>query len=277
MSMMNLWNLCRTSRTAGGIALAALVGSLALPNALEAQSCILTRLDSPVLSAFGDEFGAEQQRWQATMGYRYGYSFRHFRGSHEEPNRVEEHSQVVNNVSLLDFGVRYYFNQRTSLSVGIPYVDATRDAGLRDENRVVVQRYQRSHTDGLGDVTAILNRLLWDPATHRRSNLSLGVGIKIPTGSYDQEQTRLSFDDDGTIVSSTSVADYSVQPGDFRGLRSGCRCRQHRCSGVTRMHRFAGDRRRRRRRPGRCRRRKAAHTRHPAQRPLRVCTRPLRR
>lgn len=192
-----------------------LFAALMAPASLSAQSCILTRLDSPVLSAFSEDFGAtEAQPWQATFGYRYGYSFRHFRGSHEEPHRVAEHSQVVNNVSLLDLGFRYSFDSRTSLSVGIPYVDATRDGGLRDENRVVVQRYERSHTQGLGDITAIFNRLLWDPATHRRSNLSMGVGVKFPTGDYDQKQTRLRFDDDGNIVRSTSVADFSVQPGD---------------------------------------------------------------
>lgn len=180
-----------------------------------AQSCILTRLDSPVLSAFDTDFGStDANRWQATMGYRYGYSFRHFRGSHEEPHRVEEHSQVVNNVNLLDFGIRYQFNNRTSLSVGIPYVDATRSAGLRDQNRVVVDRYTRSETNGLGDMTAIVNHLMWDPATHHRSNLSVGVGIKFPTGDNEQEQTRLRFDDNGNITSSTSPADFSVQPGD---------------------------------------------------------------
>lgn len=192
-----------------------LLSGLLVPASLSAQSCILTRLDSPVLNAFNGEFGAsELQRWQATLGYRYGYSFRHFRGSHEEPHRVEEHSQVVNNVNLLDVAVRYRFDDRNSLSVGLPFLDATRDGGLRDDNRVVVQRYERSHNTGIGDMTAIFNHLLWDPATHRRSNLSLGVGIKFPTGDHDQEQTRLRFDDDGNITSSTSVADFSVQPGD---------------------------------------------------------------
>lgn len=179
-----------------------------------AQSCILTRLDSPVPSAFDEEFGAaDEQPWLASFGYRYGYSFRHFRGSHEEPHRVEENSQVVNNVHLLDLGIRYQFNPRTSLSVGIPYVDAGRSAGLRDENRTVVERYTRSETNGLGDMTAIFNRLLRDPTTHRRSNLSLGIGVKFPTGDYEQQQTRLRLDD-GKLVSSASVADYSVQPGD---------------------------------------------------------------
>lgn len=192
-----------------------MLGALTMPFSLEAQSCVLTRLDSPVLSAFDKEFNpaAAHQRWQFTFGYRYGYSFRHFVGTEEQVHRAEENSQVVNNVNLADFSLRYNLGTRTSLTVGAPYLEATRSGGLRNEDGVVIKRYTRSETDGVGDVTLVAKRLLWDPSTHRRSNLSLGGGVKFPTGDYEQLQTRLSIED-GEEVTSTSTADYSVQPGD---------------------------------------------------------------
>jgi hypothetical protein len=200
----------------GCLALVAVLALSLAPAPLAAQSCILTRLDTPVLNAFDTEFNpaAEGQRWQATFGWRYGYSFRHFVGTEEQTERVEEHSNVVNNVNLADVSLSYNFSARNSISVGIPFLMATRSSGLRDENRVVVQRYTRSNNRGMGDITVVGHHLLWDPVTHRRSNISLGLGVKLPTGDNMQQQNTLSFDDNGEIVAETSTADNSVQPGD---------------------------------------------------------------
>jgi hypothetical protein len=198
-----------------GLVVLSLIAAFLLPVSAAAQSCVLTRLDSPVLNAFDDEFdpAGEHQKWQLTVGWRYGYSHRHFVGTDEQEERAEENSQVVNNVNLADFSLRYNFDSRTSLTVGIPYLMATRDGALRGENREVLRRYQRSSTSGIGDVTAVAKRLMWDPSSHRRSNLSLGLGVKFPTGDYKQPQTTIEMVD-GEEVATTSIADYSVQPGD---------------------------------------------------------------
>lgn len=198
------------------LALLAAVACFAwIPTSLRAQSCILTRLDSPVLNAFDSEFNpaAADQRWQATVSWRYGYSFRHFVGTEEQKERVEEHSQVVNNVNLLDVAVRYNFTAQTSLTVGVPYLMATRSGALRGEDREVIRRYQRSSTRGIGDMTVVANHLIWDPTTHRRSNLSLGAGIKLPTGETMQQENRIDLEE-GEEVVSQRTADLSVQPGD---------------------------------------------------------------
>ena len=110
------------SHTAWIIAALAILGLLFISGTSSAQSCVLTRVESPVMNAFDDEFNpaAQDQRWQATFGWRYGYSHRHFVGTEEQVHRAEEHSQVVNNVNLADFSLRYNFNARTSISVGIP-------------------------------------------------------------------------------------------------------------------------------------------------------------
>jgi len=195
--------------------LAGLLGLILIPAWAQAQSCVLTRLDSPVLNAFDSEFDpdAEAQKWQATFAWRYGYSHRHFVGTDEQEERAEEHSQVVNNVNLADFALRYSFNSQTSITVGIPYLMATRDGALRDENRHVIKRYQRSSNRGIGDITVVGNRLLWDPATHRRANVNLTFGVKLPTGENMQPENRISLVDGEEVVTS-ETGDFSVQPGD---------------------------------------------------------------
>ena len=192
------------------------IGALLVPPSVTAQSCVLTRLDTPVMDAFHEDFtptGAHQ-RFQASLGHRYGYSFRHFVGTDEQEERMAEHSQVVNNVNIIDLSMRYSFNSQTSLSVGLPYLTANRDGALRNAEGHVIARYTRSQTEGLGDVTVVAKHLLWDPATHRRSNLSLGIGIKAPTGDYKQRQSTLSLRGGQIVRSDGGTADYSVQPGD---------------------------------------------------------------
>ena len=77
----------------------------------------------------------------------------------------------------------------------------------------MVKRYTRSQTSGIGDITVVGKWLAWDPLTHHRSNLSLGLGVKLPTGDYKQKETTLSMVG-GKEVARTGIADYSVQPGD---------------------------------------------------------------
>lgn len=187
--------------------------ALALPPSLSAQSCVLTRLDSPVMNGLHNDFGAGHQRWQLDFGWRYGYSFRHFVGTDEQEERLAEHSQVVNNVNLADLSLRYNVNPRLSFAMGVPYVMASRAGALRDSNRHVIKRYTRSETNGIGDITLVGKWLVRDPASAGRANLSLGLGVKLPTGDYQQKETQLSMVA-GKEVARTGIADYSVQPGD---------------------------------------------------------------
>lgn len=178
-----------------------------------AQSCILTRLDSPVLSAFDPEYSTVEHRWQVGFGWRYGYSFRHFVGTDEQEERLEEHSQVVNNVNLADLSLRYNYSPRFSVSLGVPYLMATRDGALRNAQREVVKRYERSSTEGIGDITVVGKYLTFDPAVYTRGNVSIGFGVKLPTGDYKQKERQLALVN-GREVATEGIADYSVQPGD---------------------------------------------------------------
>ncbi|HUP42133.1 MAG TPA: hypothetical protein VM599_02870 [Thermoanaerobaculia bacterium] len=153
------------------------------------------------------------QKWQVSLGYRYQRSDRHFRGTHEEPNRQAEGSEVINTVNLVDLGIRYNFNSRASLSVGIPYFSADRSSALRDADRNIVGR-TAVQAQELGDIAVVGRYLLWDPAAQPRGNLQLGLGIKAPTGEYDVEDTRVRLDENGQRVESVRTVDQSIQPGD---------------------------------------------------------------
>lgn len=171
-----------------------------------------SRLDAPVLGAF-DELTASEQKWQVSLSWRYQRSDRHFRGTHEEKNRQLEDSEVINTINLAEVGVRYNFSFRNSLTVSVPFLMATRSHPIRDGNRDVVGR-SVLNSRGLSDVTIVGRRLLRDPTTRPKGNLSLGLGIKLPTGADNVLDTRERLGDDGEPVLSVETVDQSVQPGD---------------------------------------------------------------
>lgn len=170
-----------------------------------------SRLDAPVLGAF-DELTSSDQKWQIGLSWRYQKSDRHFRGTHEETNRAAEDSEVINTMHLAELSLRYNFNLRTSISVSVPYLMATRSHPIRDADRVVVDR-SLLNSRGLSDITIVGRRLMWEPAPGRRGNMTLGVGVKLPTGANNVVDTR-EREIDGERVSRVETVDQSVQPGD---------------------------------------------------------------
>lgn len=146
--------------------------------------------------------------WQVFTGYRYQKSDRHFRGSHEEPNRQAEGSEVINHLNLLDFGATYAVNERFNMSVSVPLIFAERSNPIRDANRVVVDR-SLTQSAGVADMGVMGRYWIGSPESNPNQNISLGIGIKLPTGNSNVSDTH-------TTLTSTRFAtvDQSIQPGD---------------------------------------------------------------
>ena len=168
------------------------------------------RLDTPVLGVQDNYEGPN--RWAVGMSYRYQYSHRHFVGPEEQLERAEDRSQVKNNIHLAEVGIRYNPNTQWSVSLVVPYFEATRSSPIRDASRVVVDRSE-VQSGGLGDITLTARRLLWKPLTHPNGNISLGLGIKMPTGEEDVYDDRKRLVNGQTVFTDESV-DQSIQPGD---------------------------------------------------------------
>lgn len=169
-----------------------------------------SRLDTPVLGVQDTYSGPN--RWQFSTSWRYQRSDRHFRGSHEEPNRQAEGSEVINTVNLFELGIRYNPSEQWSFALSIPFLSAERSNPIRDSNRVVIDRTV-TEANSLSDITLVARRLLWKPDEHPNGNLSLGLGVKLPTGEYDREDTRTRLVN-GQRVDTVESVDQSIQPGD---------------------------------------------------------------
>jgi hypothetical protein len=146
-----------------------------------------------------------------SIGYRHQLSHRHFVGTREQKQRDLQDTEIENNLNLFDLGVTYAFNARYSLTLSVPFMFASRlRPGALDRLRGVPGAPdQLFHSSGIGDVSLTARMWLVRPPAEGRQNISIGLGVKAPTGKPGAKDTVLTA---AGIV--TQVVDQSIQPGD---------------------------------------------------------------
>ena len=183
-------------------------------------------MNAPVIGAEADYAGPGS--WTMGFSWRYQQSDRHFTGSEEEPERQAEGSEVINDAHMFEVALTRTFSERFSVTIGIPYFLMERSQALRDPsqpdnvygNDPVVDR-TITQARGMGDITVVPHWWAFKPDTHPNYNLSMGLGIKLPTGENSVEDTfQIRKDDPNTTTepfAETNVVrtvDQSIQPGD---------------------------------------------------------------
>lgn len=160
------------------------VGAFMLSQHASAQGCVAVKN----MSSCSLNWGTDQNYsgWQASLNYRYFRSYKHFRGKHEETERVEQGTEVINNDNSLNLGLTYTFNSKWSVSAFVPYIWIDRSSlyehlgNSTDTN----PNQERFHTQsaGFGDARIIAYR---NTIPHyAKGNLIVGLGVKLPTGNY---------------------------------------------------------------------------------------------
>jgi hypothetical protein len=181
---------------------------LTTSNQVSAQGCVAIRTTGGSLCTMQHPGEGEHQQdaWQFNIGYRYFKSFRHFVGTEQQKERLEEHTEVINHVHTMNLSLARNLNNRLSLSVGFPVLANGRSQRARFGNR---DRYS-THSFGIGDMNITLYRWMLDPTVSRKGNFQLGLGLKLPTGDYKYQ--------DYFPVSETEkelrTVDQSIQLGD---------------------------------------------------------------
>lgn len=190
-------------------ALASLCGlalfSSASTNGL-AQGCVATR-GAGLCSIHGAAEGGipASGDWQASVGYRWLHSDRHFVGDREQKQRQQLGNEVINDSHFIDASISYNFTPRYSTTLVLPFVYSDRSS-LYEHDRV---NRHHSQAGGLGDLRLTGYAWLWDPASKPNGNVQVGVGLKAPTGDYKATDTFISAK--GPVK---GWVDQSIQPGD---------------------------------------------------------------
>jgi hypothetical protein len=140
------------------------------------------------------------------LAYRHLHANEWFVGKKVNENEAPYGQPLFLNIDSLDVTFERGITERLSLQLTIPFSHGTHSRLYSDAPD---SRHEVSAT-GLGDVSLIGRFLLFDPKTHANGNVSLGLGVKAPTGKNDVEDDY--WLENGTRTRHT--VDQSIQLGD---------------------------------------------------------------
>jgi hypothetical protein len=175
-------------------------------NKLAAQGCVAIRSTGGFCSAGGAEHIDTMSKWQLSANNRYFRSFRHFIGTDEQKQRQTLGTEVINHQYTLDMAIYRLLNPRWSLMLDVPIVANSRSSLYEHNN---LGRFS-THSFGIGDIRLAAYAWVVNPVKMPKANMQVGLGLKLPTGSYN-------YSDYFHLTDSTKrlgAVDQSIQLGD---------------------------------------------------------------
>ena len=172
---------------------------------INAQGCVAIRGTGGMCMLGNSQ--EDTTKWQLSMNNRYFNSYKHFVGTEEQKQRVQLGTQVINHVYTADISLTHKLNSRWSWSFNLPINSNTRSSLYEHGGK---ERHTTS-SFGIGDVRFSVYKMLLNPATARKGNIQIGLGIKLPTGDY-KYQDYFYTTTPGTKV--LGPVDQSIQLGD---------------------------------------------------------------
>ena len=182
-----------------------------------AQGCVAIRSNGATCTMTGyhpdsDHPAMQATGWNLSVNSRYFRSYKHFVGTKEQHERVENGTEVINHFTSVEFGLTRQLNNRWSLAFYVPISNNIRSSLYEHYgNGSKSQRARReTRSFGLGDVRLAAYYWVADPAKASKANLQLGAGLKLPTGDYRVQD--YFYRNDSTKV--LGYVDQSIQLGD---------------------------------------------------------------
>lgn len=198
---------CANSKLLRSVSISGVFAGLLLAcHWLPAQGCILAR--SPEQGGLPTEQGGVLQpgHFQITIGERHQYSYQHYVGDVYQEYREQQGTQVENKINLLTVNLTYQWTPRISVEVDMPWLFATR----KSHNSPIKYASQ-----GVGDTIIGVNTWLRNPERASRNNFSVGLGLLMPSGNDDVQNTvNTNTTGIGSPTLVTAPVDYSIQPGN---------------------------------------------------------------
>jgi len=161
------------------------------------------RFTSPSLAGIGDP-KLEGHHWQLHITYRHLGANQWYVGSQVQESAAPFGKPLYLNMNSVDLSVDYNVSERFGLRLTLPFSNGTHSRFYADGQRHKVS------AGGLGDMSLVASRWLFDFAKHPKGNLALGLGVKMPTGNN-------AASDDFFLANSSIVqrpVDQSIQLGD---------------------------------------------------------------
>lgn len=189
--------------------IATIVACLYIVQETDAQGCVAIRSNGSSCSRL---LPGQDKAWIFSFNNRYFRSYKHFVGTEEHKERVENGTEVINHSFSLDLTLTRQFNKYWSLSIGVPLISNVRSSMYEHYGNSSTSPNARNSTKsfGLGDIRLTAYRWLFDPAKAHKGNIQVGLGLKLATGDYEV-QDFFRKNDSTTLV---GPVDQSIQLGD---------------------------------------------------------------
>jgi len=186
-------------------ALLLVIALLAWSAHANAQGCILAR--SPEQGLPTGQGGVLQPgHFQITIGERHQFSYQHYVGDVYQEYRSQDRTEVQNRINLITANLTYQWTPRISFEIDMPWLFASR----KQQSSPI--KYEAT---GVGDMIIGVNTWIRNPEHAPRSNASVGIGVLMPTGNDDVQNTvDTNTTGTGSAVKVTAPVDYSIQPGN---------------------------------------------------------------
>ena len=151
---------------------------------------MLIRNNAPVFGANGSAY-PQPGTWQLNLSARNLVSNDHYNGTVEQVERQERENYITNRQNLFDVGISRQLTPRVSATAAVPFVYSAwafrSPASPLPGPRVEEPQWGR----GLGDITATARSWIFAPGSHPNWNVSVGGGLKFPTGNEAYRDTFL--------------------------------------------------------------------------------------
>jgi hypothetical protein len=168
---------------------------------IHSQGCVAIKGTAGVCGRPSDAKG-----WELDLNTRYFKSYKHFVGTEEQKERVEQKTNVINHAFELDITLTRNLSNRLSVAATLPILAYSRTS-LYEHYQTV--RY-KTGSFGIGDARLSVYRWMLDPVKNHKGNIQLGLGIKLPTGNYNYQDYFYKKADSSVLA----PVDQSIQPGD---------------------------------------------------------------
>ncbi|PWT77448.1 MAG: hypothetical protein C5B59_04075 [Bacteroidetes bacterium] len=181
--------------------------SIAFINKSSAQGCVAIRSTGGIMTTCQQHDSTlGGSGWLFSSNNRYFRSYKHFIGTNEQKQRIEQGTNVINHSYTMDLSIVRLINPRWSILLDVP-IEAYSRSSLYEHNNV--GRFE-THSFGVGDIRFAVYSWIKDPVKVPRWNAQVGLGIKLPTGAYN-------YQDYFHVTDSTTrlgPVDQSIQLGD---------------------------------------------------------------
>jgi hypothetical protein len=192
-----------STRSRTTLGLASIVAAVLLGTRVSAQGCEPIRFNTPVSLGGQGEAYQRQNEWRLTLGYRHLYSNEWFVGSADASSRASGGQSPVLKIHTLVADVAYAPTERLQVHLSVPFSHGTQSSIWPDK------LWHTQSATGVGDISVMGEGWLLSPKAHQGGNMSIGLGVKAPTGSHDKSSYVYT-----ATAAIPHAADQTVEPGD---------------------------------------------------------------